>query len=70
MLLVQQPKDIDSYYKINDYGLNMFLQFKHYYPKYFYNNYYYYKKTDKLKNEIKLYSIQCESEVSGFVESL
>lgn len=70
MLLVYRPKDIDAYYKISDSGLNMFLQLRNYHPKYLYNNCYYYKKTNKLKNDIRLYSIQCESEVSRFVESL
>lgn len=70
MLLVCLPKNIDAYYKINDDGLNMFLQLRNYHPKYLYNNSYYYKKTNKLKNDIILYSVQCESEVSRFVESL
>lgn len=70
MLLVCPPKNIDAYYKVSDSGLNMFLQLRNYHPKYFYNKCYYYKKTKKLKNDIMLYSIQNESEVSWFVEGL
>lgn len=70
MLLIGSPKNTDDYYKIKDDGLNMFLQLKHHHPRYLYNGNYYYKKTNKLKNDIILYSVQCESEVSRFVESL